>query len=248
MSTIGSSRVWARVRIGLKSGGLERLLDGMEKDIFRLERLLETSANLPAIRRDRKHRLQKRPWQLVRQSAQSLFGCISKSWQCRCALPHGVLLRLSALDSSKESEAVVKFELLLSQKSLATTFHQSKWHTLEVVSAEETIAKGINPSVALVQRSKVAFMITPPDELTVNLRHGRQIIANGPLISDLKATLSSPTLLGHLSDTSWIHNVSRSTRWSVPGGPSNVARIKDILSAAPSTSTHSQGALSIRQK
>jgi hypothetical protein len=58
--SLQSSRVWIRIRIRLENGGLEKLLDAMGKDLFRLERLLETSAKLPVIRRHRKNKLSKK--------------------------------------------------------------------------------------------------------------------------------------------------------------------------------------------
>lgn len=112
----------------------------MEKDLFHLERLLETSAILPVIQKDRRCKLNKKPWLAVRESARSLFTAFTKRWRCTCTSTHNMLLRLDIAEKSKNDPTNVRFNVLLSNRTLTSGKIQLPltWYSLGVDSKEES--------------------------------------------------------------------------------------------------------------
>lgn len=249
----------------------------MEKDLFRLERLLETSAKLPAIRRDRKNKLSKKSWVVVRESAQSLFAAFTSRWRCNCPSAHGALLRLDDVDTSNRARTNVQFDVLISKAtaSLSNTASRPTWSNLRIESTENTMqsyvqsrglfafvdtesrnASVLNSLNANNQTSRVTFQVTSAEDLGLHQKHHSQAsIISSPSISsitDLCSTLHarpSPMCLGYLEDTSWRHTISciQPTAGSISPG---ITKIYDVLGTqnAPVAVVSSHSTLSTRQK
>lgn len=248
----------------------------MEKDLFRLERLLETSAKLPAIRRDRKNKLSKKSWVVVRESAQSLFTALTNRWHCTCPSAHSALLRLDVVDTSNSAQANVHFDVLVSKSTTSSnqTVARPTWCNLRVESVENTKQSYVHFTEVLaftysarrnaltlkslssnIQTSKVTFQVTSAEDLGLHQKSYSQPIISSPSISSITDLCSalhvkpSPMCLGYLEDTSWKHTIScvQPSAGSISPG---ITKIYDVLGKQNSSVTvvSSHSALSTRQK
>jgi hypothetical protein len=89
-----SSRFWHSVKIGLDSDKLDKLLEQIEKDIFRIEKLTEKTIKLEPQRQELHRKSNTRGWQNIRDCAKSLFVALSTQWRCDCKHAHETCLKL----------------------------------------------------------------------------------------------------------------------------------------------------------
>lgn len=83
-----------------EKGSVDRLLEVMEKDIFRLELLIESSSRAAPIRQEARKKLTRRPWQSIQTAAHSLFTAISLDWRRKCTDCHSSFLKLNTVSPS----------------------------------------------------------------------------------------------------------------------------------------------------
>lgn len=131
-----SNRIWQSINIGLENGSLTRALKIIEDDLFRLERLLEGSAQLSATGQPYKRRGSTRAWQNIRESAKRVFNALASHWQCSCQHAHEVSLRLEARKAQKQAGLGVRFSVLFSfdANAMMTLKPPWEWRDVEIES------------------------------------------------------------------------------------------------------------------
>lgn len=257
-----SNRVWSRVKTGLESGGLGRLLEGMEKDISTLETLLETSAKLPAIRRDRRLKMRWPPWRAVRDGAESLHRSLAAKWNCSCSCLHTVLLKVDVIAASSEkTKDDVEFDILLSEGSASTALNleHTFWHSFCVKSrSNDAHLRGVQPirssSPLHKQKIQFAFLVTDVDDASLSSPQPPSkplpaVQEVDDLCSIIKVSARSSNR-GFIEGQGWKHTLFRSSEHSPTKTQSAITRsmkIGDLLQCQSRTH-QTVSPISTRQK
>jgi hypothetical protein len=133
-----SNRIWRSINIGLENGSLTKALKIIEDDLFRLERLLEGSAQPSATGQHHKRRGSARAWQNIRESAKRVFNALASHWQCSCQHAHEASLRLEARKAQKQADLGVRFNVLFSfdANAIVTSKPPWEWRNVEIESNE----------------------------------------------------------------------------------------------------------------
>jgi hypothetical protein len=130
-----SNRLWRVTKMAFDNGNFDKLLEVIEKDLFRLERLIESSSRAAPIRQEARKKLTRRPWQNVQTAARSLFTAISLNWRCKCPDCHSGFLKLNAVSQHAQDGGSCSFALLVPNETQNAAFPKSVgWWLLDIES------------------------------------------------------------------------------------------------------------------
>ena len=135
-----SSRFWHGVKIGLDGDKLDKLLEQIEKDIFRIEKLTEKTIKLEPQRQELHRKSNTSGWQSVRNYAKSLFAALSTQWCCDCKHAHETCLKLELPTSELVHDQDIMFAILFSYgtPSNAGAPVPWDWRDVEIRLSSET--------------------------------------------------------------------------------------------------------------
>jgi hypothetical protein len=114
-----SNPIWLKTKLAFLNGGYERLLEAIEGDLIRLQRLIEMNSRAAPVRQEARKKLIQMPWRNIQAAAGSLFEAISTGWRCKCTDCHSSFLRLNApaRQTSNQLGGSYSFALLVPNES-----------------------------------------------------------------------------------------------------------------------------------
>ncbi|KAJ9632878.1 hypothetical protein H2204_007608 [Knufia peltigerae] len=200
--------VWTRIKGGFESNKCSALIDAIDNDISKINRLTGIALEVECLRLERDRRKKARIWANIRDSANSLSEMLRLKWAnpCTCQFSHRANMLLKAqmdeeADNDDEAEQS-RFELLLvfDKATSLVPAVAYKWRDVEIQCSEIVQATTIRSP-----RKGVRFhndTPTNPTAIAPATSHISKL--SGPEIDNLCRSLGSQTsvnrCLGYLED------------------------------------------------
>jgi hypothetical protein len=93
---------------------MDKLLEQIENDIFKIEKLTEENIKLDPLRRDLRRRTNAKTWQSIRERAKRLFDALGSQWRCGHTPSHIASLNLEVRHANAIVEDDIRFRFLFS--------------------------------------------------------------------------------------------------------------------------------------
>jgi hypothetical protein len=126
-----SNPIWLKTKLAFLNGGYKRLLEAIEGDLIRLQRLIEMNSRAAPVRQEARKKLSQMPWRNIQTAARSLFESIATGWRCKCTDCHSSFLRLNAptRQTSNQLGSSYSFALLVphDSRNVPTAGHVGWW-------------------------------------------------------------------------------------------------------------------------
>ena len=125
---------WRRIKIGLGSSELTKLVEKIKNDITQIRKLTQGSIALAPKRGGLQHHSRSRCWISFRKQAQKLYEGLCKEHSCTCRHPHQARLHLDPyFDWLKVDKERIEFVVAF---SLNPRPNGNDWHDVRIVGVE----------------------------------------------------------------------------------------------------------------
>ena len=139
-----SNKTWEGLKIGVRSGDLQRHLDSVRRDLDSLANLLDANERAAPERQAHQRRIKTTVWQTVRAAARSMYDSLAQHWQCPEDHKHAAVLRLEGRETH-ETTALVKFGIIGMWLEQRAASQLQQWHEIEVASKPSLTTSTVIP-------------------------------------------------------------------------------------------------------
>lgn len=132
-----SNRLWKSVKLAFDRDKIDKLLEQIEKDVFRIDNLTQGNVKLEPLRQERRRKSNTLHWQGIRDHAKLLFDAISSRWLCDCEHEHKASLKLEVRRLCDHGPRP-RFSLMFSfdDVSISTVSTPWDWRAVEIEPIE----------------------------------------------------------------------------------------------------------------
>ena len=129
---------------------MDKLLEQIENDIFKIEKLTEENIKLGPLRQDWRRRTNAKTWQSIRDRARRLFDALGSPWRCGHTPSHIASLNLevrhaNAIVDDIRFRFLFSFQFELDESATATL--PWSWRQVEIRSIPVTSSSWVHHSV-----------------------------------------------------------------------------------------------------